>query len=938
MALNTNWPVLEYAWSPASAGANGGLVPGGPLVDVSTYTRSRATVQRGRQYETDQVRSGEYSHTWDNRGGQFDPSNSAGPWYGSVVPYQPFRIRAQWPPTANLLTQLQATGGDLGGYPTGSFPQTAGWESGTDVTGGITTTSGTAWQGTRVFQFRVPNLSPNHSPIAATRQPPVTPGTTYTLQVRVRNITPSTTLTVNAQITWSTLAGFTTPTRSSTQVLTGSASAAWTTITLTATAPANATGCYFGVETGAATTALTDMQLDGCQWERGSTATTWTAPGVWYPLYGGFVERYPAAWSHSGTYGTVTPTATDAFSMLSQIDLKGVFDEELARATPRFVLPLSDPSDSDRFADSTGTIPPAVLAVSKYGPGTITAGTQVTSASPTGGFIGSTGTVITVANPNPGSITNQPATFISLGSAGVLGPANPASWARMIAFRCTSGTPANASIIWSAFDSQHTSVPIGSGITLGIDNSGHAYFNLSGPTSGTVSLTLTSMAVADSNWHLAIFGYDNANMYLTIDGVSVTSAVGTGYAPTGIIGDNIGTYVDPTIGDGTSLNFQGDLALAAEFPAVPGTTRTATMYAAWRNAFTGDSANARYQRILDYAGYTGAVAIDTALTTSMGPALIAGQDALSALQGVVDTENGEHFVARDGTMTFRSRSARYNAITPAFTFGENTATGEWPYEDIKLDYDPTRVANLVQVTQASTSQVLTAADSGSQTKYFRRPLTRTVNSSSTNECQDAANYLLSRFKTPAQRVSGIRLHPSAMPALWPVCLSLELGTRVRVVRRPPAATAITLDCFVESIDWEFTEKGDATCTLQLSPADISPYGVFAAFHTQLNATISSGVTSIVIKAGADNQNPAAAQLPVNGQLILGLGTANQETVTIASVGTTTAGWTTATITLAAATTKAHTALDVVCELLPAGITDATTWDNSAKFDSKVFAY
>src|SRR5690348_18176982 len=113
MALNTNWPVLEYAWSPASSGASGGALPTG-FVDVSTYTRRRATIQRGRQYETDQVRSGEYAHTWENQTGRFDPANTTGPWYGNILPYQPLRIRAQWPPTANLLTQLQATGGDQG--------------------------------------------------------------------------------------------------------------------------------------------------------------------------------------------------------------------------------------------------------------------------------------------------------------------------------------------------------------------------------------------------------------------------------------------------------------------------------------------------------------------------------------------------------------------------------------------------------------------------------------------------------------------------------------------------------------------------------------------------------------------------------------------------------------------------------------------------------
>jgi hypothetical protein len=167
-------------------------------------------------------------------------------------------------------------------------------------------------------------------------------------------------------------------------------------------------------------------------------------------------------------------------------------------------------------------------------------------------------------------------------------------------------------------------------------------------------------------------------VHLDVDGTTASGFVGSAYTLTGIIGDNIGTYVDPAVGNGTTLNFQGDLAFACEFPNYFNST---TLYTAWRNAFAGDSANARYLRILNYAGYTGATAIDTAITTNMGPALIGGQDVLSALQAVVDTENGEHYVARDGTLTFRSRGARYNAISPVYTFGESMAAGEWPYED-----------------------------------------------------------------------------------------------------------------------------------------------------------------------------------------------------------------------------------------------------------------
>ncbi|MFE6489440.1 hypothetical protein ACFVGN_41825, partial [Streptomyces sp. NPDC057757] len=213
----------------------------------------------------------------------------------------------------------------------------------------------------------------------------------------------------------------------------------------------------------------------------------------------------------------------------------------------------------------------------------------------------------------------------------------------------------------------------------------------------------------------------------------------------------------------------------------------------------------------------------------------------------------------------------------------------------------------------------------------------TINSQNALEVQDAANYLLSRYRQPAMRITSITLNPAANPTLWPVCLALELGMRVTVNRRRADGSLISLPCFVENIQTDMG-PGVARWVLQLSPVDTTPYGLFASFHTTLANSPSAGATTVTINAGADNTNPAAAQLGGGQQLVLGLGTANQETVTIQSVGTTTTGWTTAVITLTAATTKSHVAGDTVCEPLPAGVTDPTIWDASAKFDTTAFSY
>jgi hypothetical protein len=946
VASNPNWPIVEAAWG-VLWNAGGGTVPANQYTAVTELTRGTSSIGRGRQYELDQIRAGEYGLTLTNADGSLDPTNTTGPWYGHIAPYQPIRVRAQWPPTVNLLTQFQATGGDLGGYPAGTSPLPAaeGVFSNVDTTGGSIFASASPWQGSTVFRFSVPSGSTTGSRIVHINRAAGAPGGQYTAQFHIRDITSSTTLQVKPFIAWYAPASSAAPaayTYGTTATLTGSSSASWTTLTVTGVLPAAAAGMDVGIALAADAAAACVVQVDGLQLERSGAASAWTSPGVWYPLYAGFVERWPSSWDLSGTYGLVQPTATDAFSLLSQVKLADPLTEEINAAGPRFLYKLDDPEGSTTFTDSVGAYPAAPVAAGKFGAGSLTAGNEITAASPAGVYTGSAGTVVTVNNPNPGSSTNSAASYLSLAAAGITGPANPGgSWTRIIAFRYTGPTPAAQAVIWSCMDrTRALGTPIGSLLYILVNSAGHIQFTMQGPTGAGDSFD-SGTFVNDSEWHLVQVSYSHTTGTLLFgqdDYVGTWTSISPALEPVGLVTDSVGGYVDTVLGGTAAYNFQGDISFVGEFPTALSATTMGNIYTAWRSACAGESTDARYARILRYAGYTGPTSIQTGLTTAMGPCNTDGTDAVSALQQVVDTENGEHFVARDGTITFRARSARYNTTTPTYTFGERTDLGEWPYEDCSLDYDSTHLSNQVTVTQDSTGQTFAAQDAASVAAYFPRTLERGINSANSLECQDAANYLLSRYRQPAVRVDSLKLHPSAQTGLWPVCLSLELGTRIRVMRRPQGAPAIQVDCFVENIQWDVDDTGDAWVTLQCSPADLTPYGVLAAWHATLASTIASGATAITVNASQDNTNPLAVQLPAGTQLTLDPGGTNQETVTIAAVGATSPGWTTATITLTAATTKAHNVGIVVCGALPSGVTDPTTWDAVAALDSMTLPY
>jgi hypothetical protein len=948
--LNQNFPQMEYAWGPVW-NANGGDVPLDRFVDVTPRSYGSAATTRGRQYELDQVQAGTLQISLSSVDGALDPNNVNGPYAGNIWPYQPFRMRAQWPPTANILDPVIANGGD--GMATGNIP---GGASGIDVFTqtdpgpGQIVASASAYNGTNVFQFNVPSGYAVGGRIGYTPRSAVVPGQTYTFTMRVRNVTDTTSIDVKPFVGWygpppvgfpsSYLYG-------ATATLTGSSTATgWTTVSVTVTAPSNTYGMAVGLAVATSPSATCNVQADGWQLERGAIASAFVSPGTWYPMYSGFVERWPQTWDLDGTYGLVSPTAVDAFALLSQRTLRDALTEEISIRNPNFLYTLGDPQYSTTFSDSMGAHPAAPYAGGKYGAGSIASGVSITAATTAGVYTGSNNTVVTLSNSQPGTNTPSPATYISLTKAGIKGPQTPNTWTRLIAFKYTGPTPTSAAYIWTAFDNKRANgLPAGSRIGFRIDTSGVFNVDLAGQGGTVVTYTplsgATGVNVVDGNWHIGGISMNatTGDVWATIDGNSTHWTAQGANNPVSMVADSLGGWVDPTVGNGTAWNYKGDISYAMEFPSALTSSDFSAIYGAWRNAFTGDSSDTRYMRILVYAGYTGPRILQAGQTTSMGPMMIDGQDALSALNDVVTTENGEHFVDRAGNITFRSRAARYNSTKPVYTFGERTDLGELPYESIELDYDPTHLGNLVTVTQKSTGQTFTGADTTSQTNYFPRTLTRTVDTTSALEAQDAASYLVQRYKNPLPRVSKLELHPSGNPGLWAACLSLELGTRVRILRRPLGAPAIEIDAFVEHLQWNVSDKGEATLELQCSPIDPQPYAEFAAWRTTLGADTAVGATSVTVNAPAfDSINALAAQITPGQKLVVGQGGAVPETMTIQSVSNTGPNWTTGTITFTAALAHSHTNGFAIGEPLPAGVTDVATYDSSAVFDSAAFSY
>ncbi|MFF1597695.1 hypothetical protein ACFVYV_09385 [Streptomyces mirabilis] len=834
--VNPNYPVVEELWGPAWTAA-GASLPATKWVNLIDRTLSQASARRGKQYELDQPQAGEYSIVLGSQDGALDPTNTGGPYGGKILPYQPYRRRAQWPPTANVFDGPIATGGE--GFTAGSFPASFNVTvpSGSIAGSVAVLGAGNAWQGTNVFSFAIANGTGINSGILKMDTPAIRPGKKFTFSVFLSNTTASTSTNVIAYIAFLNADGSQVFGNGSNVTLVGaSGTPSWQRLSVTATAPTTGAvyGLRVGLNVGATTTAASTIVADGFQGEWASAATTWVSPGTWYPLFSGFTERWPSQWAEGGTYGQVNPTAVDTFALLSQVQLKEIFLEEIDSHAPRFCYTLADAAGSTAFADMTGNLPPAPLVSSKAGTGGWTAGNSVTSASATGAYTGATGTVVNASPINPGSATAGSATMLSLADAGIKGPAT-STWTRMIAFRYThSSNPADISVIW---ESRKGDDSFQSHCKLYIDSGGGLILlaNANGADPAFSRLFLGGGAnMTDGNWHLLSFGFDGTSFRYSLDGVASTSS-NSGPPTLGAYADYVGASYFPTTRTAFDA-FKGDLAFVTEFPSLLSESDMNALFTAWKNAATGESSSARYARILRYSGYTGPSSIGTGMTSSMGPAVdLGGADVMSALNGVVETENGEHYVAADGTIVFRGRNVRYNALIPVLTFGDGS--GELPFEDLQLDFDSTHLSNVVTVTQMSTGTTYSAQDSASIAAYYTRTMSRSLNTSNASECQDAANYFVSRYKGPLTRVQSIKLHPSAAPSLWPSLLTLELGTRVRINRRPVGAPTVTVDCFVEQIQWDMDGSGEAFVTLQCSPIDPVQYAQFSDTLPQFDQAV-----------------------------------------------------------------------------------------------------
>lgn len=745
-------PLVVHEFSPATVGGTE------VYTDLTNRWHSKVTISRGKQYERGQAQAGRMTCTYRNNDGYLTPGYSSSAYSGGVVLYAPIRVRAQYPATPNLLSQDQATAGEGSPVAPGVIP------SSMNVISAIGTPSiawsGSAWQGSQVYQLAVPASSSLFDLVGVTYLPvQSTSGaaraTQYSFSAYCRSTTSGATPSVEAQIRWYNSSGTEiSATLGTVTALATGGSGTWTRVQVNGGTPPSgaiyAAGCV--VLEGTAPSGAWTFQMDGLQFEIGPVASTWTLPGIWYYMFQGIVERWPQTWGQdsSGNYTVTQVTATDLLSLLGRQKLNYVYLEYLLALNPRWLFQLNEQSNgytppdppsgegsfgyvSMAWADTVGELQPIYAFSQDWSIATVTPGVQPVSLSVSGGqFTGTPGPVLQLTSgaDSGGTLYSECLSIDNTNT--VVGPPQGGSgWSVVVAFNASVQPDYPTSQYFNPFmwaTAQNTTYQSDDWAGISINTGGTVQTWVgSGGTWWNVGF---SGNLLDGNWHLVCMTISASGGVMTsfLDGQAQTDNIAGAGAPSFSSGrtfnyENIGAYPGPNAG------WVGYLALVCEFEYALSQSQFNTLYAAWRDSFAGDSTGSRIERIFDVAGFDFPISIQPGLTT-MGPAgdwssttaglPFQGQSVLSLCQQAVDAEQGQMYVSANGTFTFTNRAYRSPAPSPLLltTFGENVAgwilgdtvesilgettvlDGEIPYTlPVQIGYDADQAYTVAQITQ-----------------------------------------------------------------------------------------------------------------------------------------------------------------------------------------------------------------------------------------------
>lgn len=531
---------------------------------------------------------------------------------------------------------------------------------------------------------------------------------------------------------------------------------------------------------------------------------------VTYYEFTGFVETWPLTWP-SANDSAVTVTAIDSMKFLNLKKATSInaYEPLILVDGPLAWYQFNEPVDASTVADWSGN-----------------GHTLIKRDFIDEGLSGFYPQGRTYAFQQPGPLVADPASSFDAGHREV-------TWKNTDA-ALHIGYPADFTIeAWVKLSGWKEQVVVSfsgfffTGLTLGTDIDGNAYFNA--PTYGSIT---TAFNLVDDHWHHLVLTTTTAYVaVIYIDGVRYAAVTGSG-PPSGNTAAGIYVAGKPTSGD-DSLTMEGSVAQVAVYAKVLTGAQILAHYNAGVYPRQLETTGARIGYAATYASIPASMqALDAGVATVQGATdKWLSNTILGTMAEQSDTEGGDLFIDAAGRLTFfdRYHTSRSPYSSVSLILGDSGTAPEEPYrlESLTVSYDDQDVINEVTVTPDNLAPQ-TVSDAASQTTYGKRTLTRNSVASTVADAYGQASTILNLNKTPVPRIDSVTVVPTDDPTmLFGPVLGSDLLTRVELRRRPLDGAASTFDqtALIEGIEHRVT-KGQWQTTWRMSSIDAIRFGIF----------------------------------------------------------------------------------------------------------------
>lgn len=554
--------------------------------------------------------------------------------------------------------------------------------------------------------------------------------------------------------------------------------------------------------------------VDDMQLELGTSASTFSTAGpTWFPLYTGYIERFPLQWDMQGTRGVRPLTCVDALSILSRTEISQSYTATIAADTPLITIPYND------------SAPPQTVTLPQGG--TTFTGYQHLGTQGAVNFQGDTfldgSPAVTVTQQNTSPVGSNNTAYITyLGTTNGTLAMSPQSFTIEVWARLSAGSAYFGAGALTAGEAVNTE-PFGPTNYIG-------WYSSNGFLKAYYKDPLTSMSLVvpqtgtfpgtpDGQWHyFAVRCTGSNHMSNVVD--NIFGGTGT-FAPaptTAVLINNLFVDAQTYLPDPACTLSVANLAIYGV-----GLSNTQILSHYNRGAgYVNEVAGARVNRLLQqYWG--GPVFVDAGYRHLASDFSYNGRFVLDVLQEIQETERGLVYATAAGVVRFEDSTARYiHSPTPLWVFGENPAGAspvEYPYSNIEQVLDPTYTFTQTNLTRPGNTAFAPLPNPlPANPPYGQRVLTQEVQVTTDYDLTQTSVFYLARYSKPVLRVETLVFNAAANPALWPVVLSLEISQQVTVKRRTSAGLTTTNNYYIERITHEIdVDRGDWLVTVQCSP-------------------------------------------------------------------------------------------------------------------------